>query len=100
MNKIIVGKKTAETEKPFVFVNPFDAIVDLTENLVVTPNGEKPPTGGLLANGEIQYQELYYNDDISSQNEIGFTNFERLGIQAQFQSWTPDAVEGNFGLSY
>lgn len=98
MNKIIVGKKTADTEKPFVFVNPFDAIVDLTENLVVTPNGEKPPTGGLLANGEIQYQELYYNDDISSQNEIGFTNFERLGIQAQFQSWTPEAVEGNFGL--
>jgi hypothetical protein len=47
--KIIVGKKTSEIEKPFNFITPFDTFFSMTENLV--QNDEEL---SLVANGSTE----------------------------------------------
>ena len=51
--KIIIGKKTDETAKPFVFTTPFDNIYDMTDNIVAG----KVEDGALVANALNSYSK-------------------------------------------
>ena len=52
--KIIQGKKTSDSEKPFVFTTPFDTMLDLTDNLIINSEANedsiKNIKGSLIAN--------------------------------------------------
>ena len=97
--KMIVGKKTSEIEKPFNFVTPFDSFFSMTGNLAATAS-----SAGLVANDIVDktkpmeecitYTTLL-NKAITDQDLINYT---RLGIKADFKSWIKNAVRGNYGL--
>lgn len=97
--KMIVGKKTSETEKPFNFVTPFDSFFSMTGNLAATAS-----SAGLVANDimddskpmeECMTYTTLLNKAINDQDLINYT---RLGIKADFKSWIKNAVRGNYGL--
>lgn len=104
--KLIVGKYTAEDDKPFNFVNLFDTIIDVTGNII---DGQLPETGltanainnetvnGVEIAGANEEKILIWEKDCRNQNYIGF---ERLGIRGDFKSWLDsfDCVEGHYGL--
>ena len=85
--KMIIGKKTSETEKPFNFIQPFDTIFDKTGNIV------QPVKGELVAN-DIETQNIL----IYENKEYNISNYTRLGIKANFKSWVKNAITGNYGL--
>ena len=95
--KMIIGKKADETEKPFVFTTPFDTIFDMTDNIVAS----KVQEGSLIANainkygneGENYEYVTLYNEPC---NHCGFT---RLGLKANFKSWVNTATRGKYGLA-
>lgn len=95
--KMIIGKKADDTEKPFVFTTPFDTIFDMTDNIVAS----KVQEGSLIANAINKYgneNENYeyitlYNEPC---NHCGFT---RLGLKANFKSWINTATRGKYGLA-
>ena len=97
--KMIVGKKTSDTEQPFNFVTPFDSFFSMTGNLAATAS-----SAGLVANDimddskpmeECMTYTTLLNKVISDQDLINYT---RLGIKADFKSWIKNAVRGNYGL--
>lgn len=110
--KIIIGKKTSEIEKPFNFVTPFDSFFSMTENLAATA---KP--NGLTANDIVDSTKsmkdcMTYVPLLGKWDENGklieegikvadkdLINYTRLGIKADFKSWTKNAVRGNYGLA-
>ncbi len=53
--KIIIGKKTSNTDKPFVFTTPFDTMVDLTGNTI---NG-KSYTTTITSNARVNKTKDY-----------------------------------------
>ena len=95
--KMIIGKKADETEKPFVFTTPFDTIFDMTDNIVAS----KVQEGSLIANAINKYGDegenyeyvTLYNEPC---NHCGFT---RLGLKANFKSWVNTATRGKYGLA-
>lgn len=94
--KMIIGKKTAENDTPFVFTQPFDTIFDETDNIVDSISSE---TYSLLANGK--------NKEISIETKDGSItipvsiapDFTRLGLSADFCSWISNAIQGTYGLA-
>lgn len=102
--KIIQGKKTSNNEKPFVFTTPEDTILDLTDNLInkkTLPNYklETMPVG-LKANKvdgdqKLITKNIFTISDLEKEKFIGYT---RLLLKADFQSWIPEAISGDYGL--
>lgn len=100
--KIILGKKTDDTIKPFVFQLPFDTLFDMTGNMIA-----KKPSGMLLAN-DVEYNEetLEVSDItprateilIDTLTDINQSNYTRLGIKADFKTWISEAIQGSYGL--
>ena len=97
--KMIVGKKTSETEKPFNFVTPFDSFFSMTGNLAATAS-----SAGLVANDimdktkpikECMTYTTLFDQKVDDKDIIKYT---RLGIKAEFKSWIKNAVRGNYGL--
>lgn len=98
--KMIIGKKTADNDKPFNFTQPFDTFFDMTGNLAV---------GAIPVEAVANYEEhkritiLYEKDeqgniiplDVSNKDIIKYT---RLAIRANFRSWIKNAVSGNYGI--
>ena len=90
--KIIIGKYVAKDEKPFIFKEPFDTIIDLTENLVVEDSlAEK----SLLANGDTEKILLW-----ESKFQEQYSGYNRLGLSAQFKNYIYNykPIQGNYGL--
>ena len=106
--KIIQGKKTSDSEKPFVFTTPFDTMLDLTDNLIVNQDTKN----GLIANNgymtktvieeqkpiEVISKEQGFYKEICSLHNLNLAGYTRLGIKANFMSWIPEAVKGSYGL--
>ena len=96
--KTIVGKYVASTAEPFIFIQPFESIVDVTANIF--PSGQY--NDSLLANDDYdKYNEHYrieklLTGTVFKEAQAGFT---RLGIQGQFQTClnSLNAVKGNYG---
>lgn len=89
--KIIIGKKISNTDKPFVFTTPFDTMVDLTGNTISSINWSA------LANEKgIRVKE----GNTASFPNLSLASYTRLGISANFQTWIGEAVTGNYGLKF
>lgn len=100
--KTITGKKNIkDSEMSYIYKNPFDYLVDVTNNLI--ENYTQNPAG-LIANGEEEICEIWQKT--FSEGEAGYT---RLGLNAQFRSWlnpfyaeddtTPrKIIQGSYGL--
>lgn len=100
--KMIIGKKTSETEEPFNFVTPFDSFFSMTGNLAVAAQ-----SGSLIANDIedntkpieecMTYIPLLGKNGLDT-SKMDLINYTRLGIKANFKSWIKNAVKGNYGL--
>ena len=92
--KIIIGKRTVETEKPYTFVEPFDSLFDMTDNIV-----KKANNGALTANALNKYGQEKEYEYITLYNEpCNYYGFTRLGLKANFKSWVKSAIRGTYGL--
>lgn len=88
--KFIVGKKTSEIEEPFLFTRPLDTMFAMEEIKILDSDNNNITS--LLANGTEDEKEIY-------KQQVSYTNYTRLGIKADFSSWIPNAVEGNYGIA-
>lgn len=115
--KMIIGKKTDEDIKPYVFQMPFDTIFDMTGNLAAADGQQPLETGALLAN-DVQVNDngepiLIEGKPVkieggttvhlgtlgeSEEKKLNFSNYTRLGIKADFKTWVAEAVQGSYGL--
>ena len=106
--KMIIGKKTSNEEKPFVFTEPFGTIFDMTGNIAAEASA-----GALTANDildEHKQANVNLKDCFTSQYLLGTSDsfynltekelikYTRLGIKADFTSWVKQAVKGTYGL--
>lgn len=106
--KMIIGKKTADNDKPFNFTQPFDTFFDMTGNLA-----DNIEECGLLANDikdehktlVTKLEDCFTSKTILDINEdtnnfpTDLINYPRLAVRADFRSWIKNAVRGNYGLS-
>lgn len=109
--KTITGKKNnKDSEISYIYRNPFDYLVDATNNMIKNPLND---TVGLVANdpNRTEITIWTYNtadNGILNDDGLDLAGYTRLGIQAQFRSWlnpfyTSDqqiskVVEGSYGL--
>lgn len=104
--KIILGKKTSESEKPFIYTTPFDDFFDMTGNLAVEAS-----SGELIANDIdnfktednqiIPLEECWSKQEIFNKNfteEDDLVGYSRFAVRADFRSWVKNATKGNYGL--
>lgn len=109
--KTITGKKNnKDSEISYIYRNPFDYLVDATNNMIKNPLGDAV---GLVANDPNRTEIIIWtyntaDNGILNDDGLDLAGYTRLGIQAQFRSWlnpfyTPDqqiskVVEGSYGL--
>ena len=109
--KTITGKKNnKDSEISYIYRNPFDYLVDATNNMIKNPLDD---TVGLVANDPNRTEIIIWtyntaDNGILNDDGLDLAGYTRLGIQAQFRSWlnpfyTPDqqvskVVEGSYGL--
>ena len=104
--KIIQGKKTSDSEKPFIFTTPFDTMLDLTKNIV--PSNLSQPKASLIANNGYTTTQMEGKEVINGLKpqyitlcelpDLQHTGYTRLGLKADFMSWIPDCISGSYGL--
>ena len=95
--KWILGKADGENSTPVTYLYPFDSYFDMTGNLVNVSQEYS-----LLANDpDVLYKEIK-NIDNSNQFIINpeFIGYDLLGIKADFKSFIPTAISGNYGLIF
>ena len=92
--KTIIGKKDNKNQKEsYVYRNPFDYLVNITQNVI-----KEDISQGLVANNEDTQSIIIWSQNIEGEKFSGYT---RLGLQAQFRSWlnpfyvTIDDEQGN-----
>lgn len=95
--KIIIGKYVAKDDKPYVFTQPFETIIDVSSNLII--DNKETISGALLANEDYDLapgKEMLLWSQVF---ENGHNNYNRLGLQGQFRSWIASLkpVEGEYG---
>lgn len=87
--KIIVAKKTAKDNEPFVYKRPFESLVDITGNLI-KDNIDDNLTGLLANSNDHQVITLWTynidNDALSKSTGKPHAAYTRLGLQAGFKS--------------
>lgn len=89
--KLIIGKKLKANELSYNYISPFENFISLDETKIKIDEN----VNGLIANGEIQKQEIY-SEDFSSDPK---TAYNRLGISADFTTLLgQDLSSGNYGL--
>lgn len=119
--KIIQGKKTSQNEKPFVFITPFDTMLDLTNDLIanesvdgfthntksslIANNGYITKEVQIEVDGEQVTKEIIKEEKVQTKRichldlrELNLTGYSRLGLKANFMSWLPTAQKGSYGL--
>lgn len=96
--KFIVGKKEdKDQDKPYNYVNPFNTFVDLTGNMFIAGQNNKP-LWSILANGD--ESEIM----ITPEEGIIFTDenqgYTRLGLRGSFRAWLEElgVKSGSYGL--
>lgn len=89
--KIIIGKKTATTNTPYVIEQPFDTIFDLTGNLYELPEGATDEYG-LTANAPNNHTT------IAEINDLELSDYSKLGLKASFRTYLSEAIKGKYGL--
>lgn len=93
--KIIVGEKVEDENKPFVFTSPFDTYFEMTENIVPE---QYHGIVGLIANKE-EDNKLICNFDTKNNSEWN-SGYNRLGIRASFRTLLPETTRyGNYGIT-
>lgn len=102
MQKMIIGRKVSGKDEPFIYVNPMSTVVDLTQNII---NETAVDYKGLIANHPTKTSYRVYPDEtkhfyenMNLNNGLGYVNFTRLGLQADFRSFLTEAVAGSYGL--
>ena len=109
--KTITGKKNnKDFEISYIYRNPFDYLVDATNNMIKKPLDDAI---GLVANDPSRTEIVIWtyntaDNGILNDDGLDLAGYTRLGIQAQFRSWlnpfyAPDqqvskVVEGSYGL--
>ena len=101
--KIIISKKTKNSKMSVIYEYPFDNYMDITGNIIKNTSEVRDR---LIANGDVGNIILWsYNVDDNYDTKLvefgsTFSQYTRLGIQAQFQSWLKmyPAVSGSYGL--
>ena len=109
--KTITGKKNnKDSEISYIYRNPFDYLVDATNNMIKNPLNDAV---GLVANDPNRTEIIIWtyntaDNGILNDDGLDLAGYTRLGIQAQFRSWlnpfyTSDqqvskVVEGSYGL--
>lgn len=104
--KIIIGKKVADTQQSMIYQSPFQSFINISNNLINTNILLEP----MCANsGDSSYTWPITNSNFSVDNCIWHGNYlntplhgyTRLGIQAQFSTYLSDynTVSGNYGLA-
>lgn len=90
--RIIIGKYKAENDTPYVYVAPTENYINITNNIF--NNNDIIENNGLLANGEIKSYKIWESHNII------YSNYDRLGIKADFMSLLNDfnTSEGTYGL--
>ena len=104
--KVIVGKYVIEDESPYVFIQPFETLIDVSGNLI---NDNKDPIQGtLLANKdgwELEDNEIKlkpYRDEIhlwTKNFDEAQKGYARLGLKGSFRSWINalKPISGDYG---
>ena len=109
--KTITGKKNnKDSEISYIYRNPFDYLVDATNNMIKNPLSD---TVGLVANDPNRTEIIIWtyntaDNGILNDDGLDLAGYTRLGIQAQFRSWLnpfytseqqiSKVVEGSYGL--
>lgn len=112
--KMIVGKKTADNDKPFNFTQPFDTFFDMTGNIII-PDKITEENKELIANTIEDEDALIENcktstwligskdtngdivmTDVSNKDII---KYSRLAVRADFRTWIKNAVRGEYGIN-
>lgn len=99
--KIIIGKYVAEdNDTPYVFIQPFDTIIDISSNLI--NDNKEVIYGSLLANDDYDTSDVAFNKEVHLYTrtfETPQTGFTRLGLAGQFRTWISSfkPISGNFG---
>ena len=109
--KTITGKKNnKDSEISYIYRNPFDYLVDATNNMIKNPLGDAV---GLVANDPNRTEIIIWtyntaDNGILNDDGLDLAGYTRLGIQAQFRSWLnpfytseqqiSKVVEGSYGL--
>lgn len=87
--KIIIAKKTAKDNEPFIYKRPFESLVDITGNLI-KDNIDDNLTGLLANSNDHQAITLWTyninNDALSKSTGKPRAAYTRLGLQAGFKS--------------
>ena len=95
--KMIIGKKTTDNDKPFNFTQPFDTFFDMTGNILGENIGNE-----LIANAINQYDNIsateYEQKLLVEKTDLAISNYTRLALKANFKSWIKEAVRGDYGL--
>ena len=93
--KMIIGKKTSETDTPFVFTTPFDTIFDMTDNITLGNISQ----GALIANALNKYGNENYEHITLYDKACNYYGYTRLGLKGNFKSWIKNATKGTYGLT-
>ena len=98
--KIIIGKYVAKDATPFVFVQPFETIIDVSANII--RGNENSIQSSLIANDNYSalgepfiVEQLLYSKYFNE----GYKGYNRLGLKGQFRSWLQGLrpIKGNYG---
>ncbi len=117
--KMIIGKRTAETDKPYNFTMPMDTMLDITDNILdkdsasfksfkdedenedtdISSNNNKMAANAGYRDTDTsmvaKYQTLY---KMKESTELAYTGYTRLGVKAKFKTLLKDAKMGSYGL--
>ena len=105
--KLIIAKKTTDSNEPVTYKDPFDSFINITNNLITSNIDSK----GLVAN-DSQEGEKHRYITLWTYNRPDITNalsknsgevlggYTRLAISADFKAWLKslNAVKGDYGL--
>lgn len=97
MQKMIVGRVSADSTEPFNYKSPLNNMAKFTSNILDQPGITYPKENtGLQANGKIAIIGPIY----SISDADNFSGFTRLGVSAEFRSWLSElnVIKGAYGI--
>lgn len=96
--KLIVGKKKSNSSNVLTYQEPFNKILDLTNNLVVyntdIENSDKNEFS-IISNGATTTKKITSHEFADDQQ---YTGFDYIGLKAAFRSKIINAISGDYGL--
>ena len=99
--KMIIGKKTVEEEKPFNYKDPFDSFFSITGN-IASGKGQLLANDVIVTNNKTNALQdcltnvIIFDKDVS---DIDLCRFPKMGVKADFKSWVKNATIGDYGIN-